>query len=307
MMTVRSISVRPVRGSVSSGNSRSVSTTSPARSPQAARTTMSTSAWRLVTCWTRAEGAGDAVGAAEGDGEEGVDDALLRHHRLRRAQALDVAREGNLDGPALNHRHLALVARLVGDDRDLVRDLVVALGGDVLHGPGAGKREGNHDPVLENALRDGAERFAGRQLVADLRGRREAPGLFARERIEVGAALEEEAALLGEARKRVLEAVEDLAEKAGAEFGGKEVARERDGVADLEAGGVLEDLHVGARAADADDFAHEPARLAVGPRGELGVADLVLGDGALEGHGNHVAVDHRDFAFGSHTLSDLGN
>jgi hypothetical protein len=44
MMTVRSISVLPVRGSSSSGNSRSVSTTSPARSPQAARTTMSTSA-----------------------------------------------------------------------------------------------------------------------------------------------------------------------------------------------------------------------------------------------------------------------
>ena len=52
MITVRSMRLRPVRGSVSSGNSRSVSTTSPARSPQAATMTMSTSAWRLVSCWS---------------------------------------------------------------------------------------------------------------------------------------------------------------------------------------------------------------------------------------------------------------
>ena len=50
MMTVRSMRLRPVRGSVSTGNSRSVSTTSPARSPQAAMMTTSTSAWRLVSC-----------------------------------------------------------------------------------------------------------------------------------------------------------------------------------------------------------------------------------------------------------------
>ena len=50
MMMVRSISERPVRGSVSSGNSVSVSTTSPARSPQAAIITMSTSAYFEVVC-----------------------------------------------------------------------------------------------------------------------------------------------------------------------------------------------------------------------------------------------------------------
>ncbi|OPZ77360.1 MAG: hypothetical protein BWY79_01206 [Actinobacteria bacterium ADurb.Bin444] len=50
MMTVRSISGFPVRGSSNSGNSRRVSTTSPARSPQAAMMTTSASAWRLVSC-----------------------------------------------------------------------------------------------------------------------------------------------------------------------------------------------------------------------------------------------------------------
>ena len=50
MMMVRSIRERPVRGSVSSGNSVSTSTTSPARSPQAATMTMSTSAFLASMC-----------------------------------------------------------------------------------------------------------------------------------------------------------------------------------------------------------------------------------------------------------------
>ncbi len=50
MITVRSMRLRPVRGSVSTGNSRRVSTTSPARSPHAAMMTTSTSACRLTSC-----------------------------------------------------------------------------------------------------------------------------------------------------------------------------------------------------------------------------------------------------------------
>ena len=50
MISVRSIRLLPVRGSVSSGNSRRVSTTSPARSPHAATSTTSTSACLLVIC-----------------------------------------------------------------------------------------------------------------------------------------------------------------------------------------------------------------------------------------------------------------
>ena len=50
MMMVRSIRERPVRGSTSSGNSFSTSTTSPARSPQAATMTMSTSAFLASMC-----------------------------------------------------------------------------------------------------------------------------------------------------------------------------------------------------------------------------------------------------------------
>ena len=48
MMTVRSISDPPVLGSFRCGNSVMVSTTSPARSPQATSTTTSTSACRAM-------------------------------------------------------------------------------------------------------------------------------------------------------------------------------------------------------------------------------------------------------------------
>ena len=50
IIIVRSMSERPVLGSVSSGNSVSVSTTSPARSPQAAIMTISTSAYFDMVC-----------------------------------------------------------------------------------------------------------------------------------------------------------------------------------------------------------------------------------------------------------------
>ena len=52
MMMVLSMSDLPVLGSMSSGNSFSTSTTSPARSPQAATITMSTSEFLACMCWS---------------------------------------------------------------------------------------------------------------------------------------------------------------------------------------------------------------------------------------------------------------
>jgi hypothetical protein len=61
--------LRPVRGSISSGNSRSVSTNSPARSPQAATMTTSTSALRLVICCSAVFPAPPELGGQELAGE----------------------------------------------------------------------------------------------------------------------------------------------------------------------------------------------------------------------------------------------
>ena len=52
MSTVRFIRLLPVRGSVSSGNSRSTSVISLPRSPQPTYTTMSTSDHLASWCWT---------------------------------------------------------------------------------------------------------------------------------------------------------------------------------------------------------------------------------------------------------------
>ena len=52
MMIVRSMSLCPVRGSTSSGNSLKISTTSLARSPQATMMMMSASACFEMACWS---------------------------------------------------------------------------------------------------------------------------------------------------------------------------------------------------------------------------------------------------------------
>ena len=81
--------------------------------------------------------------------------------------------------------------------------------------------------------------------------------LCAIERRGIDAAREEEAVFVGEDVERVLQAVEDLAEDSGPEFDREHFAGEFDEVADAAARGVLEDLHVGGVAADAEDFGFE--------------------------------------------------
>ena len=118
---------------------------------------------------------------------------------------------------------------------------------------------------------------------------------------EVHAALEEVfgvlrdlGCFLREVRERVLESVIDLGEHTRPELGREELARELDGVVDHEVGRRVEHLHVAARAAHADDFRHQ-ALVA-----KDGVTDFVLGHGAVEGDGDHVAVDRYDFTCRCH-------
>ena len=75
--------------------------------------------------------------------------------------------------------------------------------------------------------------------------------------VKVYAALEEEAALLGKLRQRILQAVVHLRQKAGAELDAQQFAGQLDLVADLNAVGHFIDLHTHGVAADADDLALE--------------------------------------------------
>ena len=129
-----------------------------------------------------------------------------------------------------------------------------------------------------------------RDAVAGDGARRELPHLVARQRQRLLAALQEEAVALGDDVERVLQAVEDLREQAGPELHGQQLADELHGVADLEAGGALEHLHVGVAPAHADDL-RDQAQVA-----EPHVGDLVLADGVVELHGDQVAAHAHDAA-----------
>ena len=151
--------------------------------------------------------------------------------------------------------------------------------------------------VVEDALGDPAERFAGGDALADGCCWMPVPLAVSWKTWNVHAALQEEARLLrlsagslGEFLERVLETVIDLSEHAGTKFGGEHLARKLHGVVHHEIGGRIEHLHVTAGAAHAYDLRHQ---LLVA---EKGIAHFVLRHCAGEGDGDHVAVDCDDFS-----------
>ena len=132
--------------------------------------------------------------------------------------------------------------------------------------------------------------------VAGFGHRGERPLLFFIERTEVNSAFEEESAAGGQFRERVLQAVVDLRQQAGTQAHGEEIGREFDLVADGDAAGHLEDLHLGPAPADADDL-----RLEFFTNAD-DVSDFVHAHVAVHLGADHVAVDPDDFSF-SHFIT----
>ena len=120
--------------------------------------------------------------------------------------------------------------------------------------------------------------------------RRELPHLVARQRLGLLAARQEEPVPLGDDVQRVLQAVVDLRQQAGPELHREHLADELHRVADRDAGGALEHLHVGVAAAHADDLRDEP------DVAEAHVGDLVLAHGGVELDGDEVAAHAHDAA-----------
>jgi len=274
---------------MSSGNSFRVSTTSPARSPQADDDDdvhVGVPARHLLEHrLAGAEGARDAVGAALRDGEEGVDGPRLRHHGLGGLETLDVAVDRALDRPGEDHGDGRDRAALVGELGHRLVDAVLALGLHALHGVGAVEAEGHHDAVGEGLLRHRAEGVSALHLVARLHAGAEAPLPVAGKRLEVDARLEEVAGPGRHEGQGILQAVVDLAEEARPELDGEELARELDRVPYLDALGHLVDLGLGDVPADADDLALQPLFI------EMDIGDFVHGNGALDPDAHHVSVD----------------
>ncbi len=139
--------------------------------------------------------------------------------------------------------------------------------------------------MLEDAFRNEAQPVAGLDFIADLGGRGEFPGLLHVEGGQIFSALQKISALGGQVVKRVLQSVVGPAQKARAQFGAQQFAREFDSVALLQSAGVLVDLQVGVFAADPDNFRLQ-ALVA-----NHGVSHLVLDHLVSEFDGDDVAVD----------------
>ena len=147
--------------------------------------------------------------------------------------------------------------------------------------------------MFEDAFGHGSNGVAGLHTFADFGDWRVGPLLLLVQRIDVKSFLQEISGLLGQFRQRILQAVIDLREQARAEFDGKQLGGEFDGIADFHASRAFENLQVCFAAAHADDF-----RFEAGAVRRQDVCDFVLHDGACEFNGDHVSVDACDFGDG---------
>ena len=205
----------------------------------------------------RTERAGHAERAALGHRQERVHAAQLGHQRLVGAQTLLIAADGLLYRPGEHHGQLLLLAVFVFNHRHGVPDVVYALFPDRLHHPLALHTERHHDQVGEQPLRNAAHRVACGDPVTGLHQGGKLP-VPVGNRIEIHAALQEEAALLCQIRQGVLQAVEHLGQQARPQLHAHQLAGQLHLVAHLDAVGHLIDLHTGRVAVDADDLALEP-------------------------------------------------
>ena len=231
-----------------------------------------------------AERTGNAECAALGDRQEGIDYPYLHYQGLVGSETLVVAAYSLLYWPAEDHGELSFIALGICDRGHVVPDIVCALFCNGLDCPvNVLESERKHYLVGENALRNGSEGIARSEDVSDLADRCELP-VPVRDGVKIHSALEEEAALRGKRRQRVLKTVVNLCQKARTQLDAHELACELDFVAHLDSVCHLVDLHAGLASVDPDDLSLQK-RVAYVYEG-----DFVLGDGSLEGNCDKVAV-----------------
>ena len=202
-----------------------------------------------------AEGAGDRGGAALGDGEERVYDALAAVHGPGGGVFLAVG-PGDTDRPVLDHGELTGLAVVVLEDGDDVVHGELALF-DGLDRPAD---PGGHQELVEDGagLLDGAEDVARGDVLARLGDGDEVPLLLAVERRDLDAAgdgLAGEGADLGQG---TLDTVVDVFQHTGAELHRQRQTRGDDLGAGAEARGLLIDLDGRGVSGHVEDLANEP-------------------------------------------------
>ena len=217
-----------------------------------------------------AEGARDAVGSTDGHWEEGIDGAYGRFERFRRFKPFGVAFHRHLHRPALHHLHFGFDTLVVGEHGNIFRDGILAGGSHAFDRIDSAQAEGNHyfvawhRLVVEYSFGYPPEKIAGGNFVARLRGGVEIPFFIARQAGQVHSALQEVTRvgrnlrrLDGQLGERVLQSVIHLCEHSRPEFRGEQFARELDLVANRQIDSGVENLHVAALSAHADNFGHQ--------------------------------------------------
>ena len=157
--------------------------------------------------------------------------------------------------------------------------------------------------MREHAFGHGAQRIARDHHIAHLRDRGKCPLLVTRERLQILATLQEEAAFFGKLRERVLQTVKNLSQKAGAKFYGQKFAGEFHLVTRLEPRGVFEHLEFSVVTADTDNFTLQGDNFGLAVLvflGKLGVCHFVLRHGGFELDTDQVSVHADDFSDTSH-------
>ena len=121
----------------------------------------------------RSEAAGNCGGAALGDGEEGVDDALARDERKRCLQTLR-HRTRRSDRPVLAERQLMQGAPFIAQHRHRVGHFIFAVGLDRLNHTA---QSGRHHAAMFNDRRFGAYRVdvAAFDFITGLHAKRDVP------------------------------------------------------------------------------------------------------------------------------------
>ena len=161
------------------------------------------------------EGTGDAGGAALGNGEQGVDDALPRNHRLDGRELACIGAR-HTHGPLLHQRNLLDGAVLQSELADTVGDLEVA--GVQLH-DGAALAGRAHDTV-EDGIRflHGSVDIAGSNLVAVTQLRLKVPDLVPIQCRFVDTAPDVGAVLFAHGGQRALDAVINTGQQSGSQL-----------------------------------------------------------------------------------------